>query len=105
MAFASLTGGQLERWNEATAGSTVATATTGFLLVEDFLNSSGQIALALQGQTLEQQVRHSFNYCSHLLPLMQSDLIFTGLKNRLNLIELDLIPSYLDSYRLSSLVW
>ena len=56
MAFASLNSNQLKQWAEM-LNTSPERSQTGFLLVEEFLNNSGQIGLALQGQALEQQVR------------------------------------------------
>ena len=56
MAFASLNSNQLKQWAEM-LNTSPERSRTGFLLVEEFLNNSGQIGLALQGQALEQQVR------------------------------------------------
>lgn len=58
MAFSSLNSGQLKRWAEeiGPTASSDGEFETGFSVVFDFLNSSGQPALAHQGQILEQQV-------------------------------------------------
>ena len=61
MAFALLTSGQLKLWADEVSPQPAvaeegADCETGFPLVVDFLNTSGQTALAHQGQMLEQQV-------------------------------------------------
>ena len=61
MAFSSLTSGQLKLWADEVSPQPAvaeegADCETGFPLVVDFLNTSGQTALAHQGQMLEQQV-------------------------------------------------
>jgi len=58
MAFSSLTSGQLKRWADEINSPSVSIADheTGFPLVVEFLNTSGQTALAHQGQLLDQQV-------------------------------------------------
>jgi len=60
MAFSSLTTSQLQQWTkgiEPNGEEAVAeNSETGFPLVSDFLTTSGQTALAHQGQALEMQV-------------------------------------------------
>lgn len=56
MAFASLTTNQLKVWAERINTYLTGPSETGFLLVTEFLVSSGQAALAQQGEALEQQV-------------------------------------------------
>lgn len=57
MAFSSLTSGQLKRWaDEINSTPALAAIETGFPLVVEFLNTSGQTVLAHQGQLLDQQV-------------------------------------------------
>lgn len=58
MAFSSLTSGQLKRWAEEINSPSLLTDNnqTGFPLAVEFLNTSGQTALAHQGQLLDQQV-------------------------------------------------
>ena len=59
MAFSSLTSGQLKQWADEINCPPILTADiheTGFPLAVEFLNTSGQNALAHQGQLLDQQV-------------------------------------------------
>lgn len=58
MAFSSLTSGQLKRWSDEINCPSLSTDNpeTGFPLAVEFLNTSGQTALAHQGQLLDQQV-------------------------------------------------
>lgn len=58
MAFTSLTPKQLKQWAEKITDSAYK---TGFPQVLEFLTSSGQGALALQAQSLNQQVIKVFN--------------------------------------------
>ncbi|KAK4015632.1 hypothetical protein OUZ56_030607 [Daphnia magna] len=59
MAFSSLNSGQLKQWADQTSSTSVLAESneTGFPLVVEFLNTSGQTVLAHQGQLLDQQVR------------------------------------------------
>ncbi|KAK4037742.1 hypothetical protein OUZ56_029771 [Daphnia magna] len=59
MAFSSLNSGQLKQWADQTSSTSLLTESTetGFPLLVEFLNTSGQTVLAHQGKLLYQQVR------------------------------------------------
>ncbi|EFX69271.1 hypothetical protein DAPPUDRAFT_228726, partial [Daphnia pulex] len=63
MAFSSLTSGQLKRWADEINCPSLSTDNheTGFPLAVEFLNTSGQTALAHQGQLLDQQESELFD--------------------------------------------
>ena len=55
VAFSSFKGSALNQWADVVTTLSSSNG-TGFPLVTDFLISTGQVALAQQGQTLDQQV-------------------------------------------------